>query len=40
MIKQSSFVAYVTGHLSISIEENAQTVKVRKDTKQYERRII
>jgi hypothetical protein len=41
VIKQTSFVAFVTVHLSMSsIEENVQTVKVRKDTKQYGRRII
>jgi hypothetical protein len=33
IIKQTSFVAFVFVHLSMSsIKENVQTVKVRKDT--------
>ncbi len=40
IIKQTSCVAFVTVHLSMRMEENVQTVKVRKDTKQYGRRII
>jgi hypothetical protein len=33
-------VAFVSVHLSMRVEENVQTVKVRKDTKQFGRRII